>query len=180
MIFNRYSKSLLKTNNDLELALFSLQKAAELTPKNYKIQTLLGLVYEIFGQLNNAAECFKLALDQVGDEVSLTSIQLNLYLGRVLCGNSEYDASLVFFTAALAHVDLLSEHDSVSLYLNLGIIYYFLDKLEDSLENFEIALEKAGDNSSLKRSALVLVSRALWKLGSDEHKQAAIEMLLEW
>lgn len=158
---------------------FALEKLTEKKLNDALSFNLMGLLLERLGQYGRASESFAsaiLALEaQIEEEkisqeegmVRLSKVHANL--GRTLCANGDFEGAISSST--------VTDASSVYAQLNAGIAYYFMDKLSESLNMFELALNATQNDISLRQDVVVLLSKVLWALGGDEQRNVAKDQL---
>ncbi|KAL9546009.1 hypothetical protein MBANPS3_006873 [Mucor bainieri] len=158
---------------------FALEKLTEKRLNDALSFNLMGLLLERLGQYGRASEAFAsaiLALEaQVEEEkisqeegmARLTKVHANL--GRTLCASGDFEGAISSCT--------VTDASSVYAHLNAGIAYYFLDKLPESLNMFELALNATQEDMTLRQDVVVLLSKVLWALGGDEQRTVAKDQL---
>lgn len=61
-----------------------------------------------------------------------------------------------------------------------GLASYKMGQVQEALEFFESALASAGEHVKMRGHVVVMLSQALWSLGTEEGKESAKAQLLEW
>ncbi|CEP11408.1 hypothetical protein [Parasitella parasitica] len=158
---------------------FALEKLTEKRLNDALSLNLMGLLLERLGQYGRASESFASAIlaletqieegkiSQEEGENRLTKVHSNL--GRVLCANGDFEGAISSCS--------VTDASSVYAHLNAGIAYYFMDRLPESLNMFEMALNATQDDISLRQDVVVLLSKVLWALGGDEQRTVAKDQL---
>lgn len=106
-------------------------------------------------------------------------IDAKALLGRLYLAKKSFENSVEQAGIALDLLEGEEDEDikrtTLGLNLTCGTASFFLNKLEKSLDCFEKALLVSDSNADV----VVLVSKVLWALGSENGKQAAREQLFE-
>lgn len=166
---------------------FALQKLTEQKLDDAQALNLLGLLLERLGHYERAVEALAgaaLALEaqaeegRIPDENMLKQrmAMVNANLGRTLCASGNFQDAITHYENALEHGGAGSSR--VYCLLGAGIAYYFEDKLQESLEMFETALNETESDIDLRMDVTVLLSKVLWALGGDEQRNVAKDQML--
>lgn len=124
-----------------------LKKSISLNKNFFIAYHQLGLVYEALKDFNQAILCYKksIALDKDGFSFSLNN------LGNIYLDIKDYERALFFFNSALK-----LQGDKSSIYFNLGLVNFQLNRMLEALFFFEKAIEL--DNKNIKFSTTLLGS----------------------
>lgn len=166
---------------------FALQKLTEQRLDDAQALNLLGLLLERLGHYDRAVEALAsavLALEaqaeegRIADENVLKQrmAMVHANLGRTLCASGNFSDAITHYENALEHGG--SGSSRVYCLLGAGIAYYFEDKLQESLEMFETALNETESDVDLRMDVTVLLSKVLWALGGDEQRDVAKNQML--
>ncbi|KAI8329610.1 hypothetical protein EDC96DRAFT_489511 [Choanephora cucurbitarum] len=159
------------------MPIFALEKLTEKRTQDALAFNLKGLLLERIGQYGRAAEAFASAIlaveaqleaNKIEQEEAVTRLsKIHANLGRVLCAHGDFEGAIA------------TVHDASGVYaqLNAGIAYYFMDRLPESLEMFESALNVTQQDIALRQDVIVLLSKVLWALGGDEQRSVAKDQL---
>ena len=124
-----------------------LRKAISVNKNFFIAYHQLGMVYEILKDFNEAIICYKksIALDKDGFSLSLNN------LGNIYLEMKDYQRALFFFNKALKF-----KGEKSSIYFNLGIVNFQLNRISEALVFFEKAIEL--DNKNIKFTTTLLGS----------------------
>jgi protein O-GlcNAc transferase len=124
-----------------------LKKSISLNKNFFIAYHQLGMVYEALKDFNQAIICYQksIALDKEGFSLSLNN------LGNIYLDIKDYERASFFFNSALK-----LQGDKSSIYFNLGLVNFQLNKMSEALVFFEKAVEL--DNKNLKFSTTLLGS----------------------
>lgn len=124
-----------------------LKKSISLNKNFFIAYHQLGMVYEALKDFNQAIICYKksIALDKEGFSLSLNN------LGNIYLDIKDYERALFFFNSALK-----LQGDKSSIYFNLGLVNFQLNRMSEALFFFEKAIEL--DNKNIKFSTTLLGS----------------------
>jgi predicted O-linked N-acetylglucosamine transferase (SPINDLY family) len=124
-----------------------LKKSISLNKNFFIAYHQLGLVYEALKDFNQAILCYQksIALDKEGYSLSLNN------LGNIYLDIKDYERALFFFNSALK-----LQGDKSSIYFNLGLVNFQLNRMSEALVFFEKAVEL--DNKNIKFSTTLLGS----------------------
>ncbi|OXG33946.1 superkiller protein 3 [Cryptococcus neoformans Bt15] len=146
----------------------------------------LGLVEEAALSLENAATVLEEEFERVESREIETLYSVALCnLGRVRFSAGEYLESLDALNNCWELIASSSEPSAVSLKpqcrLLQGLAFYWLGRIDESLEAFQASLDEATQNQDyeVKEKVAVLLSRTLWGLGGNDAKETAKNNLME-
>jgi len=124
-----------------------LKKSISLNKNFFIAYHQLGMVYEALKDFNQAITSYKksIALDKDGFSLSLNN------LGNIYLDMKDYETALFFFNSALK-----LQGDKSSIYFNLGLVNFQLNRMSEALVFFEKAVEL--DNKNIKFSTTLLGS----------------------
>lgn len=158
---------------------FALEKLTEKRLNDALSFNLMGLLLERLGQYGRASESFASAIlaleaqlqeEKISQEEGMSRLtKVHANLGRTLCASGDFEGAISSCT--------VTDASSVYAHLNAGIAYYFMDKLPESLNMFELALNATQEDISLRQDVVVLLSKVLWALGGDEQRTVAKDQL---
>lgn len=124
-----------------------LKKSISLNKDFFIAYHQLGMVYETLKDFNQAIISYKksIALDKDGFSLSLNN------LGNIYLDIKDYERALFFFNSALK-----LQGNKSSIYFNLGLVNFQLNRMSEALFFFEKAIEL--DNKNIKFSTTLLGS----------------------
>lgn len=168
------SKKEIPKPEDLVLLTYALLKCAEHNEKDLAALNLLGLVSELQGLYQQAANSFSKAinlLEQTSNRKSLERVKINY--ARVLCAQSQFEDSIKCYNQI--------REQTIDCKLGLGISLFFGNQLEQSMKEFEsaISLSSSANYLHYKNDAILLICQVLYALGTVEHRQLAKEELFK-
>lgn len=172
---------------------FGLEQYFKKNPNNpYAIQCAL-VALERLNNFNKAQElCGRLMgilekqFEQSGDDAELLNFAiLKSQIARVQLGAGEYEGAIenaTFADKILCQVIESTSPDSkgheslLSNHVTLGLAYFFQDNFDETLTHFQKLLELSKESKSL----VVLLSKVLYDVGTDDSKSIALEELMEY
>ena len=106
-------------------------------------------------------------------------------LGRLLLTSNNLEGAIESFETAYALLHPSDEsEDGVRLralcQFGSAIAFFHMGNLEDAVGKFELAQDIAKGHPAIRGQVTVLLSKALWAIGSEEFKESAKEQLLDW
>jgi predicted O-linked N-acetylglucosamine transferase (SPINDLY family) len=137
-----------------------LKKSISLNKNFFIAYHQLGMVYEALKDFNQAIICYQksIALDKDGFSLSLNN------LGNIYLEIKDYERALFFFNTALKR-----QGDKSSIYFNLGLVNFQLNRMPEALVFFEKAVEL--DNKNIKFSTTLLGSSHFLEHNALYYKQ---------
>jgi superkiller protein 3 len=177
---------------------FVLSRYCQTHPNDAAALHLLALVCERLGHHDHGAELVERSisvLEAVYEETedpevemkytiaNCTLARLNLSLGKFM------EAATLFESAYSLLADKNGDggaHDrrlvilKVQVHLGLGLANYLQGNLEAALGLLEEGLEIAKDDLPLRSQVVILLTQILWRIGTEDAKDAAKSRLLEW
>jgi superkiller protein 3 len=174
-------------------AFFVLDRYSKQRPDDAAGLHLFGLVCERLGQIDLGVDLIQRAistLEAIYEETEDPLVErqftmANSNLARLKLSALNYEGALESFESVLG---LLPEDSSSSpdfilraqAQFGSGLAQFKLGNLEEALSLFEAALESAGDNMLVRGQVTVLLAQTMWAIGTDESKESAKALLLEW
>lgn len=172
----------------------ALDRYCKQRPNDAAALHLFGLVCERLNQTELAADLVSRSITilekSYEESEDITTEQqfalANGSLGRLRLTSGDYGAAVEAFEIALS---LFSIDDDTSrtktlrahAQFGLGLANFKLGELENALGMFESALEELPSGMvDVHGHVTILLSQALWALGSHEARQTARGQLLEW
>jgi superkiller protein 3 len=168
-----------------------LDRFVRRNPRNAGALHLFGLVCERIGHKD-------LAITNIGEAISLLESDYeesedpqierhfaiaHTNIGRLRLSLGDYEAALESFGTVTGLLAEVKDNTAVVLltqsYLGSGIAHHKSGALQEAVESFEQALSAAASNTQLRGHAVVLLSQALWALGTEEGREAAKAQLLQ-
>ncbi|EKM54043.1 uncharacterized protein PHACADRAFT_145635 [Phanerochaete carnosa HHB-10118-sp] len=172
-------------------AFFVLDRFCRRQPRDANALHLFGLVCERIGHT-------ELAIRAIGDAIALLEAAYeesedpqieqqfaiaHTNVGRLRLSMGDYEAALESYATVTG---LLAEAKGgvatvllTQSHLGSGIANYKSGAVQEAVESFESALAGAGDSAQLRGHAAVLLSQALWALGTNDGREAANTQLLQ-
>ncbi|ORY31409.1 putative translation repressor [Naematelia encephala] len=145
----------------------------------------IGLIDESVSSLERATLLFEAEFERTESTEIETQYSFALCnLGRLRLAAAQYDAALKAFTDLWGLISDTPPDDesarSLRIQVKLGqaLALFWLEKVDESLEAFQAALDECGDETS-KEEVAVILSRTLWGLGGDDAREVAKSHLLE-
>lgn len=137
-----------------------LKKSISLNKDFFIAYHQLGMVYETLKDFNQAIISYKksIALDKDGFSLSLNN------LGNIYLDIKDYERALFFFNSALK-----LQGNKSSIYFNLGLVNFQLNRMSEALFFFEKAIEL--DNKNIKFSTTLLGSSHFLKHNVSYYKK---------
>lgn len=151
--------------NDLIRASYALQKLTELEPRDPGAFNLFGMVLEKLGLFERACQAYEQALLLS----PIDGIRANYARAMISAGR---------YQEAHYHFEQISLKDVYNL-VGDGIAQFFNGDLVASLTCFQKALSIAQDLSE-KSQTSVHLAQVLFALGTEQHRDLAIQQLLQW
>ncbi|KAJ2802701.1 Superkiller protein 3, partial [Coemansia guatemalensis] len=139
---------------------------------------LLAMLLELNGEYDAAAIAYRAAWTRVerGGAREWTAL---VSLGRAQCSAALYEDAVETYVRAeeLQPADA-EKVQQLFAAMGCGLALFFANRLEESLQRFEVALalSDAGDQ---RACVAVVVAQVLWALGADEHRALARQHLLD-
>lgn len=131
-----------ENEQDIEIALSLLSKAAELEPNLLYARLQLGICYWEYGDNPKALKILSACLNQskkLDQKLVETSALLNI--GNVLLVSGEYEQALENYTQALKIAQALGDrYHETSIQMNIGSLHYYQGNLEIALSYYENSL----------------------------------------
>jgi len=172
---------------------YALQRYCEHKPDDASALHLYALVCERLNLLDRAIELIGKSitiLETAYEETEDVAIERQFIIahanmGRLHFSAHDYQGSLESFESAFG---LLPESDEDSeasalrsrVHYGMGLANFKSGAIEDALEMLEKAVETAEDQPEFKAQATVVLAEVMWALGTDEPKETAKNLLLEW
>ncbi|GJE96722.1 TPR-like protein [Phanerochaete sordida] len=172
-------------------AFFVLDRFCRRQPEDANALHLFGLICERVGHS-------ELAIRAIGDAIALLEAAYeesedpqieqqfaiaHTNMGRLRLSLGDYEAALESFATVTG---LLAEAENsvatvllTQSHLGSGIANYKAGAMQEAVESLESATAAVGDSAQLRGHAVVLLSQALWALGTDEGREAAKTQLLQ-
>jgi len=137
-----------------------LKKSISLNKDFFIAYHQLGMVYETLKDFNQAIISYKksIALDKDGFSLSLNN------LGNIYLDIKDYERALFFFNSALK-----LQGNKSSIYFNLGLVNFQLNRMSEALFFFEKAIEL--DNKNIKFSTTLLGSSHFFEHNVSYYKK---------
>lgn len=174
---------------------FALRHYTHQRPRDSSALHLYALISERLGLTDDASAALEAAVTLLEEEfeASESAETERAYtialanLGRVRLAMSQYSASLEAFTSVWELVSSLDngtgaddvvQRLKVQSRLGQGLAHFWLDSADKSLDEFQSALDLAGQEG--KDEVAVLLARTLWGLGGEDAREAAKTHLMEW
>ena len=163
-------------------AISALQKFVEIEQNDGSAFNLLGLLFERQGRYMDAAKSFHAAFEILAsaeepDTKKIMSVAANH--GRACLSSGSYNEAIQSYSLVLGSLELPGH---VYHILGCGLAYYFNGQLEESLNQFQRALEDCKDDekTEIKSDVMLLLSQVLYGLGTEQHISLAKEQLFQW
>lgn len=172
-------------------AFFVLDRFCRRQPQDANALHLFGLICERVGQtelairvIGDAIAFLEAAYEESEDpQIEQQFAMAHTNMGRLRLSLGDYEAALDSFATVTG---LLAEAKGdvatvllTQSHLGSGIANFKTGAVQEAVESFESALAAAGDSAQLRGHAVVLLSQALWALGTDEGREAAKTQLLQ-
>ncbi|KAJ3131121.1 Tetratricopeptide repeat protein 37 [Physocladia obscura] len=163
---------------------FSMLKFCEIRSDDIAGFTLLGSLRELQGRFEDACAAFEKALNiSKNQNVAAEEIEITCLINyaRALCSSQNYIASVVVYGELFEK----SSQSSVLVHVGFGLALFFSDRLEDSLNSFQNALDmlsslgQTDGDLMLQNKVRLMLSQVLYALGTDVHLELAKNQLME-
>lgn len=154
---------------------------------------LFGLVCERLGQIELGVDLLQRAisiLEAVYEETEDPVVErqftmANSNLARLKLSAHDYEGALESFESALGLLaeDSTSPSDVIlraQAHFGSGLAQFKIGNLEEALSLFETALDSAGENMLVRGQVTVLLAQTMWAIGTEDFKESAKSLLLEW
>jgi len=190
------------TTDSLLAPFFSLERYIHQLPRDSSALHLAALLSERLGILDGAAsfarrctEVIEHAYEQQEDSSTARKFAIaSATLGRVLVANGEHGDAIAAFEGVLGLVnrgevaDGEDEKEEKTVIIlraqalfGSGLAQFMIGDLEAALSSFETALEEIPASlTDIKGQITVLLAQTLWGLGSEESRETAKSLLLDW
>ena len=190
------------TTDSLLAPFFSLERYIHQLPRDSSALHLAALLSERLGILEGAAafarrctEVLEHAYEQREDLSTARQFAIaSATLGRILVANGEHGDAISAFEGVLGLVsgeevsDGEDEKEKKTVILlraqalfGSGLAQFMTGNLEAALSSFETALEEIPPSMpDIKGQITVLLAQTLWGLGSEESRETAKSILLDW
>jgi superkiller protein 3 len=152
--------------------------------------------YHLFGLVNESLEKLELAERLVEKATSLLEAEYedtedpiieqqfvlaNSNLARLRLARQDLTGATDSFQNVLG---LLTGDDTIKLrihaHLGFGLAKFLSLEIGSALESFQSALDYARDDPLMRSHAIVLLSQAMWAIGSEDFRETAKSQLLQW
>lgn len=179
---------------DLIPVFFALERYCRQREEDASALHLLALVCERLGHfelgITRVAQAISIleAAYEVSEDATIERhfIIANTTMGRLQLAMDVYPTALEAFQSALGLLpEEFSEDDhqgqrlKVQCQFGSGLSYFKLGQLGEALALFQGALTTAGDDTVMIGQITVLLSQALWALGSEDGRESAKNQLLQ-
>jgi len=190
------------TTDSLLAPFFSLERYIHQLPRDSSALHLAALLSERLGILDGAAsfarrctEVIEHLYEQREDSSTARKFAIaSATLGRVLVANGEHGDAIAAFEGVLGLVnrgEVADEEDEkekkaviilrAQALFGSGLAQFMIGDLEAALSSFETALEEIPASlTDIKGQITVLLAQTLWGLGSEESRETAKSLLLDW
>jgi len=168
---------------------FALKHYIHQRPRDAAAAHLYALICERLGKSEEATSSLEMAVAILEEEFETTESSeieqrysmVLCNLGRVRLASGKDEGSLKAFTSCW-ELESATADLKAQCKLGQGLAYFWLGKIDESLEAFEVSLDEADKSGEegLKEEIAVLLSRTLWGVGGEEAKETAKTHLLEW
>ncbi|EIN11575.1 superkiller protein 3 SKI3 [Punctularia strigosozonata HHB-11173 SS5] len=171
---------------------FALDRYCKRRPEDASALHLFGLVCERIGHIELAVELVTRSIeilegiyeDTEDATVERQFVIANTTLGRMRVATGNFPGALESFETAQALVPLDSDDRSIKILrcqcdFGRALAYFNLGHHDDALASFQTALQISGGDREIKGHVSVLLSQALWALGSTEFQETAKNHLLQ-
>ncbi|CCE63862.1 hypothetical protein TPHA_0G00240 [Tetrapisispora phaffii CBS 4417] len=183
-----------KTENNLDsleelsTAAYALEQYLKKSPNDaYALQSSLLVLERLHQYLyadklaSRLSEILEKRFEKTQDEKELYNFAIiKSQISRIQLGLGNYETSI---DNANLSQGIIQEYDSslalscqISNNICLGLAYYFLDDYDKTLEHFQILTKLSEDSKYL----VILVSKVLYDIGSEESKMIALDELTEY
>lgn len=159
-----------KSPNDtfaIQCAILTLERLHNFSVAGTLSDRLASILENRFEKSQNEAELFNFAI-------------IESQFARVKLGLKDYESAIEKADLALG---ILAEHETsvankavISNHVVLGLSYFYLDDFDRALDNFKVLLEKSNSSKHL----VILISRILYNVNTDETKEIALQELVEY
>lgn len=190
------------TADSLLAPFFSLERYIQQLPRDPSALHLAALLSERLGILDGAAsfarrctEVLEHTYEQREDSSTARKFAIaSATLGRILVANGEHGDAISAFEGVLglmSGVEIPDGEDEkekktiiilrAQALFGSGLAQFMIGNLEAALSSFETALEEIpSPMADIKGQITVLLAQTLWGLGSEESKETAKSLLLDW
>ena len=148
----------LRKNGEYSDAIKQLEQILNAEPNYYNAQLNLALAYYNDNKLAEALEAFNKALS-IKEREGIEDYHIFNMVGWVHFEMGEFAQAEEHFKEALKHENKLSFKTKKVLYNNVGLLYLYLNKLDEAETYLEIAVEKYNNQGAAKNLDLVHASR---------------------
>lgn len=173
-------------------AFFVLDRYCARRPDDASALHLFGLVCERLGHVEAAMELMERAIailesvyEETEDvEVERRFVMANSNLARLRLGRRDWEGAGEAWGSALGLLPEEKEGEERILraqaQFGLGLVEFMKGNLEGALAMFGAALESAGDDLAIRGHVTVLLTQAMWAVGTEDFRETAKAQLLEW
>ncbi|NOU18630.1 MAG: CHAT domain-containing protein [Bacteroidales bacterium] len=148
VVYYRSSNYSNAVQNFNKILLLKSKISEDINPKYFKIYNLLGVIYKTQGDLNEAINFYKKALESTSDNYYLSLININL--ANIYSLKGDYSKAIYYFENTLA---VLKKSDDkrkygyiVNNYHNLGYSYYKLGNYNLAKASYLKSIQMAKEN----------------------------------
>jgi len=159
---------------------FALKHYTQQRPRDAAAAHVYALICERLGGTDEAVASLERAAAILEEEFEATYSMALCNLGRVRLATGGYQGSLEAFTNCW-ELDPPGASLRVQCKLGQGLAYFWLGQVDECFEAFLVSLDEAENSgeAGLKDEVVVLLSRTLWGLGTEDAKETAKTHLLE-
>lgn len=146
----------------------------------------LGLIELSIGFIQRAISILEAVYEETEDPIVERQFTFaNSNLARLRLSAHDYEGALESFESALGLLpeDSSSRFDLIlrtQAHFGSGLAQFKLGNLQEALTLFETALESAADNQPTSGQVTVLLAQTMWAIGTEEFKESAKALLLDW
>ena len=148
----------LRKNGEYSDAIKQLEQILSAKPNYYNAQLNLALAYYNDNKLGQALEAFGKALE-IRKSEEIEDYQIFNMVGWVHLEMGDFTQAEEHFKEALKHENKLSFKTKKVLYNNIGLLYLYINKLDEAEAYLKIAVEKYNNQGAAKNLDLVYASR---------------------